>query len=83
MDTKKGKRSTSHRYNQIPLLRSRPGGFKGSWPCRTYPSAKVLLFSKPTKYSATFFQTTAPHLTNLKPLTNAYPPIPPPYPSSL
>lgn len=27
MDTKKGKRSTSHRYNQIPLLRSRPGGF--------------------------------------------------------
>ena len=54
MDTKKGKRSTSHRYNQLPLLRSRPGGFKGSWPCRTYPTAKVLLFSKPTKFRATF-----------------------------
>ena len=28
----------------LPLLRSRPGGLGGSWPCRTYPAAKVLLF---------------------------------------
>jgi len=27
---KNGKLPTSHRYNLIPLLRSRPGGFKGS-----------------------------------------------------
>ena len=30
----------------LPLLRSRPGGLGGSWPCRTYPAAKVLLFPK-------------------------------------
>jgi len=28
--TKKGKLPTSHCYNQVPLLRSRPGGFRGS-----------------------------------------------------
>ncbi|MBD9165930.1 MAG: hypothetical protein EGQ00_02605, partial [Parabacteroides johnsonii] len=28
-------------YNQVPLLRSSPGGFRGSMPCRTYPGAKV------------------------------------------
>jgi len=28
--TKNGKLPTSHCYNLIPLLRSRPGGFKGS-----------------------------------------------------
>ena len=32
-----GKLLTSRRYNQLPLLRSRPGGFEGSWPCKTYP----------------------------------------------
>jgi len=32
-----GKLTTSRRYNQVPLLRSHPGGFRGSWPCRTYP----------------------------------------------
>ena len=32
-----GKQSISRRYNLIPLLRSSPGGFKGSWPYRTYP----------------------------------------------
>ena len=32
-----GKRSISHRYNQVPLLRSRPGGFRGSWSYRTCP----------------------------------------------
>lgn len=38
---KKGKLTTSRRYNQVPLLRSSPGGFRGSMPCRTYPGAKV------------------------------------------
>ena len=32
-----GKLLTSHRYNQVPLLRSRPGGFRGSWSCKTCP----------------------------------------------
>jgi len=32
-----GKLLTSRRYNQLPLLRSRPGGFEGSWPCKTCP----------------------------------------------
>ena len=42
-----GKLPTSRRYNQLPLLRSSPGGFARSWPYRTYPyvlnlsSAKV------------------------------------------
>lgn len=27
--TKKGKLTTSHRYNPVPLLRSRPGGVPG------------------------------------------------------
>lgn len=33
-----GKLLVSRRYNQLPLLRSRPGGFEGSWPCKTCPS---------------------------------------------
>ena len=32
-----GKLTISRRYNQLPLLRSSPGGFEGSWPYRTYP----------------------------------------------
>ena len=32
-----GKLATSRRYDLLPLLRSSPGGFAGSWPCRTYP----------------------------------------------
>jgi len=28
-------RSASRRYNRVPLLRSRPGGFLRSWPYRT------------------------------------------------
>ena len=32
-----GKLLASRRYNQLPLLRSRPGGFEGSWPCKTCP----------------------------------------------
>lgn len=38
-----GKLTTSRRYNQVPLLRSSPGGFRGSKPCRTYPTAKVVI----------------------------------------
>jgi hypothetical protein len=34
------KRSVSRRYDLIPLLRSHPGGFKGSWPYRTCPCYK-------------------------------------------
>ncbi|MCH5307462.1 MAG: hypothetical protein J1E37_05225, partial [Prevotella sp.] len=29
--------SVSRRYNQVPLLCSHPGGFRGSWPYRTRP----------------------------------------------
>ena len=32
-----GKLAISRRYNQLPLLRSSPGGFEGSWPYGTYP----------------------------------------------
>ncbi|OUP09351.1 hypothetical protein B5F34_06800 [Mediterranea sp. An20] len=32
-----GKLTTSRRYDLLPLLRSSPGGFTRSWPCRTYP----------------------------------------------
>ncbi len=32
-----GKLPASRRYNLLPLLRSSPGGFTGSWPYRTYP----------------------------------------------
>ena len=32
-----GMRSASRRYDQVPLLRSSPGGFRGSWPYRTFP----------------------------------------------
>ena len=48
-EIKKGKLTTSHRYDPIPLLRSRPGGFSGSWSCRTYPTTKVQLFFIPRK----------------------------------
>ena len=45
MAQKKGKLIISHRYNQTPLLYSYPGGFNGSWSYKTYPTAKVRLFS--------------------------------------
>lgn len=41
---KRGKLLVSHRYNLIPLLRSRPGGFRGSWSYKTYPSRKNSMF---------------------------------------
>ena len=37
-----GKLTISRRYNQLPLLRSSPGGFEGSWPYGTYPYFKYL-----------------------------------------
>ena len=41
-----GKLPISRRYNQLPLLRSRPGGFEGSWPYRTYPFSKCKITIK-------------------------------------
>ena len=47
-----GKLTASRRYNQLPLLRSSPGGFEGSWPYRTFPFAvaKVGTFSFRSKH---------------------------------
>lgn len=39
--TKKGQAIYIAPLNPIPLLLSRPGGFSGSWSCRTYPSTKL------------------------------------------
>ena len=50
-----GKLTISRRYNQLPLLRSSPGGFEGSWPYRTYPGAKVGIFIKPAIGDRYFF----------------------------
>ena len=36
-DYKSRELTISRRYNQLPLLRSSPGGFEGSWPYGTYP----------------------------------------------
>ena len=41
-DSNLGKLTISRRYNQLPLLRSSPGGFEGSWPYGTYPYFKYL-----------------------------------------
>ncbi|MBR3656754.1 MAG: hypothetical protein IKN58_06205, partial [Prevotella sp.] len=38
--------TVSRRYNQVPLLRSHPGGFRGSWPYRTRPCLCAADFSK-------------------------------------
>ena len=56
-----GKLTISRRYNQLPLLRSSPGGFEGSWPYRTYPfflfaGAKVGIFMKHAILCPNFFQ---------------------------
>ena len=53
-----GKLSVSHRYNRLPLLRSSPGGFDGSWPYSTYPycGAKVRTLALTTKLSLSFFR---------------------------
>lgn len=39
-----GKLTVSRRYNLLPLLRSSPGGFRGSWPYRTYPVQRYIYF---------------------------------------
>ena len=36
-----GKLTISRRYDLLPLLRSSPGGFKGSWPYGTCPYVKI------------------------------------------
>jgi hypothetical protein len=51
-----GKLTTSRRYNRLPLLRSSPGGFIRSWPYRTYPDAKVDIFSDSASVLFPFFQ---------------------------
>jgi len=38
LSLKEGKLLLSHRYNLLPLLRSRPGGFEGSWSQETCPA---------------------------------------------
>lgn len=43
-----GKLTVSRRYNLLPLLRSSPGGFRGSWPYRTYPLQSYVVFLKRT-----------------------------------
>ncbi|HIY35720.1 MAG TPA: hypothetical protein H9972_03255, partial [Candidatus Paraprevotella stercorigallinarum] len=52
------KRSASRRYNQLPLLRSSPGGFEGSWPYRTFPfaDAKVYIIIDSAKYLVLFLK---------------------------
>lgn len=42
---KKGKLLASHRYNLIPLLRSRPGGVLRELVVQDLPRAKVQMFS--------------------------------------
>ena len=46
-----GKLPTSRRYNLLPLLRSSPGGFAGSWPYRTYPYTCFLKDTKSKKHT--------------------------------
>jgi len=42
---KNGKLPKSHRYDQLPLLRSHPGGFSGAG-CLGLAGAKIALFCK-------------------------------------
>ena len=46
-----GKLPTSRRYNQLPLLRSSPGGFARSWPYRTYPYTCIINSNKKSRCS--------------------------------
>ena len=41
-----GKLLISRRYNLLPLLRSRPGGLRGSWPYETYPCFQISRFTQ-------------------------------------
>ena len=56
-----GKLATSRRYNQVPLLRSSPGGFRGSMPCRTYPGAKVGIIFYSASTSVDFARIISPN----------------------
>ena len=46
---KKGKLSTSHRYNLLPLLPSGPGGIQRELVVYDFPDANIVLFGKLTK----------------------------------
>ena len=50
-----GKLTVSRRYNQLPLLRSSPGGFEGSWPYSTYPCTVELFAFAGAKIALRFF----------------------------
>ena len=63
-----GKLLISHRYNHLPLLSSDPGGFSRSWSYKTYPSAKVTLFSKSAKRKRKIRKKVEEIFTDLAPL---------------
>ena len=44
-----GKRSVSHRYNRLPLLRSRPGGIRQELVVQDLPSTKIQFLARATK----------------------------------
>ena len=50
---KKGKLLISHRYNHLPLLSSKPGGFSRSWSYKTYPLQMYIFFLFLQKFSPT------------------------------
>ncbi len=54
-EKKNGKLPASHRYDLIPLLRSRPGGFKGSWLCRTCRCKNTTLLELNKLFFVTFY----------------------------
>jgi hypothetical protein len=61
---KKGKLPTSHRYDRVPLLRSRPGGLSRSWLCRTCPAAKIQPFNTLAMiFKLNFYLITWPKIT--------------------
>ena len=43
-----GKRSTSHRYNRLPLLRSRPGGIRQELVVQDLPVANIIGLERST-----------------------------------
>jgi len=42
MNKKMGKRSTSHRYDRLPLLRSRPGGIRQELVVQDLPITNII-----------------------------------------
>ena len=53
---KKGKLLISHRYNHLPLLSSKPGGFSRSWSYKTYPMQMYNFFLFLQKFSDILWQ---------------------------